>query len=83
LETINSILIKQINNLKNNTIEESVLKARVLLAHLLGVKKEYLIIHETEPINLEIEKKYINSVQELIKRRTASVYYGSCRIYGA
>ena len=42
---IEEILKKEINNLKQNNIENSSLKAKILLANILNVKKEYLLIH--------------------------------------
>ena len=64
---IEEILKKEINNLKQNTIENSTLKAKILLANILNVKKEYLLIHSEEEIKQEDKIKYENCIKELIK----------------
>ena len=64
---IEEILKKEINNLKQNNIENSTLKAKILLANILKVKKEYLLIHSEEEIKQEDKIKYENCIKELIK----------------
>ena len=64
---IEEILKKEINNLKQNNIENSTLKAKILLANILNVKKEYLLIHSEEEIKQEDKIKYENCIKELIK----------------
>ena len=64
---IEEILKKEINNLKENNIEDSTLKAKILLANILNVKKEYLLIHSEEEVKQEDKIKYENCIKELIK----------------
>lgn len=64
---IEEILKKEINNLKQNNIENSTLKAKILLENILNVKKEYLLIHSEEEVKQEDKIKYENCIKELIK----------------
>ncbi len=48
---IKEALVKGIEELKLNNIEEASLKARILLAHVLNQNKEYLIIHSEDEID--------------------------------
>ena len=64
---IEEILKKEINNLKQNNIENSTLKAKISLANILKVKKEYLLIHSEEEVKQEDKIKYENCIKELIK----------------
>lgn len=43
--TINEILKYSINTLRKNNIDEPILKSKILVAHILGKEKEYLIIN--------------------------------------
>lgn len=54
--------------LKENNIDNPILKARMLLANILGQNKEYLIIHETEKLNENEESKYKKDLKEISKR---------------
>ena len=56
---IKEVLYKSIEILKENNIEEPVLKARILLAYLLGVEKEYLVIHSEDEILEDVEKEFL------------------------
>ena len=55
---IKQILEYGIIILKESNIEEPILKARMLLANILKQSKEYLLIHETEELNLNDTNKY-------------------------
>lgn len=59
---IKEILQNSINELNKNKIEDPVKKARILLAHVLKVEKEYLVIHDEE----EIDEKKVNIYNEEI-----------------
>ena len=48
---IKEVLNKGISELKSNNIEDSSIKARVLLASILKKPKEYIIIHDDEEID--------------------------------
>lgn len=51
--------------LKENTINESVLKTRIILANILNESKEYLMIHEKEELSEKLEKLYITNIQKI------------------
>ena len=55
-----------INNLKEKSIEEPMLKARLLLCYILNVSKEYLIIHSNEILDENQEEEYAKSIQKLL-----------------
>ena len=51
--------------LKENKINEPILKARIILANTLKQNKEYLLIHETEELNDDDINKYRGDVDKL------------------
>lgn len=51
--------------LKENDINESILKARILLANILKQPKEYLITHEKDELNVNEINKYKEDIQKL------------------
>lgn len=62
---IKQILEYGIIILKESNIEEPILKARMLLANILKQSKEYLLIHETEELNLNDTNKYKEGIKKL------------------
>lgn len=62
---IKQALENAIKILKENNINESILKARILLANVLKQPKEYLIIHEQEELNSNEINKYKKDIQKL------------------
>ena len=56
-----------INELNINKIDEASLKVRMLLSHILGQNKEYLIIHSEDEINTINTKKYLIGIDCLKK----------------
>lgn len=56
-----------INELNINKIDEASLKVRILLSHILGQNKEYLIIHSEDEINTINTKKYLIGIDCLKK----------------
>ena len=63
--TINKILEKSIILLKNNNIEEPILKSKIILANYLNKNKEYLFINGEERVSSEIEKIFFEKINEL------------------
>lgn len=63
---IKELLIEGSEKLKNENIDESILKAKLILCYILKVNKEYLIIHSNDEMNEKIKKKYNNYINELI-----------------
>lgn len=53
----NELLIK-------NKIEDSFLKSKILLSHILNVQKEYLIIHDDEEVLDEQKERYLNEIRK-------------------
>lgn len=56
-----------INELNINKIDEASLKVRMLLSHILGQNKEYLIIHSEDEISTINTKKYLIGIDCLKK----------------
>lgn len=54
--------------LKENKIEEPLLKVRIILANILGQNKEYLIIHEKEELSKSAEIEYKKDLKEISKK---------------
>jgi len=48
-------------------IEDSVLKAKLLLSNIIGKPKEYLFIHEDEELEAGVEKEFLRQIDELTK----------------
>lgn len=53
--------------LKENNIDEPILKTRIILANILNESKEYLIIHEKNELSKDLEKLYITNIQKICK----------------
>ncbi len=51
--------------LKENNIDEPILKTRIILANILNESKEYLIIHEKDELSKDLEKLYITNIQKI------------------
>ncbi len=51
--------------LNKNNIESPNLKTRMLLANILNKNKEYLLIHDTEELNISNINKYKEDIQKL------------------
>lgn len=62
---IKEILLKSNIILKENNIEDSIIKTRILLSYLLNKNKEYLLIHDEEEIPKEIEEKFFSNLEKL------------------
>jgi len=62
---IKEVLSKGITQLKQNNIEASNLKARMLLANILGKPKEYFITHDNEDID---ETEFFLQIKMLINK---------------
>jgi len=53
------------NMLKENNIEDSSLKVRMLLANILDKNKEYLLIHDNEEINENLSNLFFENIEKL------------------
>jgi len=63
---IRESLHEAVKRFKDNNVNEPIIKARILLAHILDVSKEYLIIHSEDEMNSNYIEKYNNAVMEVI-----------------
>lgn len=68
---IKDVLNKGIKILKENNIKEEGLIARLLLADILGCRKEELIINMDKEIE---EKKFIEGIEKISRRLSSSIY---------
>ena len=59
------LLKKAIELLKQNNIEEPIIKARMLLADLLNIRKEELVIKENKELDIKIVEKYLSHINKL------------------
>ena len=54
-----------INLLKENNINEPVIKTRIILANILNRDKEYLLIHENKELNDDLLNQFKNSIKKI------------------
>lgn len=64
---IKQLLEYGIKLLKENNIDEPILKTRILLANILNETKEYLIVHELEELNEELVKIFKEDIEKVCK----------------
>lgn len=60
---IKDLILKATNILKENDIESYNLDSRLLLAHVLGKDKLYILVNIDEEVSLEEEKKFFDLVE--------------------
>lgn len=65
--TIQENLNIAIQKLKQEKIEEPILKARLLLCYVLKQEKEYLVINSNKVLNSKQEKEYQKHLQKLVE----------------
>ena len=53
--------------LKENNIDEPILKTRIILANILNKTKEYLMVHELEELDEDLVKKFKEDISKLCK----------------
>lgn len=63
--TIKDALKKSIELLEKNSIDESTLKAKIILANLLSKPKEYLFINENEDLDERVEQEFLKKIDKL------------------
>lgn len=64
---IKELILKGIQNLKENQIEDSNMKARILMQHVTQKSRNQLVIDMNEEISQEKEMIYFKYLEELIK----------------
>lgn len=62
---IKELLKIAVDKLKDNKIEEPILKARLLLAHILKVEKEYILIHDSDEVDTIKITEYESGIKKL------------------
>lgn len=65
--SIRELLEIGISVLKQNSVENPIQHARILLAHIIGKSKEYLIAHDNEIINKDTENEYKKAIYKLVE----------------
>lgn len=79
---IREVLKNGIKNLTENKVEESILKAKMLLAYELGMKNESLAMHLEDEIEPEIQKKFDCHLQKLIAGKPIQYVTNLQEFYG-
>ena len=62
---IKDVLSQGISILKENNIDDSNMKARIVLADLLGKNKEYLMIHDEDDIEEGLNRIFLEKIERL------------------
>lgn len=65
--SIRELLEIGISVLKQNSVENPIQHARILMAHIIGKSKEYLIAHDNEIINKDTENEYKKAIYKLVE----------------
>jgi len=73
---LESIIKKGSQILRKNNISSHDLDSQIILSHLMGVEREYLIINNTKVINKKIEKKYNEAIKRRIKKEPIAYITG-------
>ncbi len=63
---INEIIKQGIIKLKENNIEEPLLKIRILVASILNKSKEYVMAHSEDELDVANEKKILDGIEQLM-----------------
>lgn len=79
---IKEALKKSIELLEENNIEESMLKAKIILANLLSKTKEYLFINEKEKLDKQVEESFFEKINELCNNVPLQYLTNSQEFYG-
>lgn len=79
---IKDLLKKGEIELKSENIEESNIKVKLLLSSLIGKNKEYLLIHDDEHIEQEIENKFFKKIERLKLGYPIQYITGKQEFYG-
>ncbi|MBE5820545.1 MAG: peptide chain release factor N(5)-glutamine methyltransferase [Clostridiales bacterium] len=80
--TIKQILEEAISILKENNIEEPILKSKLLLAFVLKKEKEYLLINDNKELLAKKEKEYREVINRLINGEPLQYIIGKQEFMG-
>ena len=64
---INEIIKKGIDELKENNIEEPILKMRILVANIINKNKEYITTHGEDVLDEDSKKEILSGIDKLKK----------------
>ena len=76
---VKDILKKEANNLKNNNIEDEILKSRILLGYILNLKSEELIFHIEDEVSEDNLLKYTTILDNITKAAQKEDKKNVCR----
>ena len=79
---IDEALFMGIRELNNYNIEDSNLKAKLLISNVLNVKKEYILIHGNEKIPLDKLNEYFKKIERLAKGEPIQYILQSQEFFG-
>ena len=79
---IKEALKKSIELLEKNNIEESILKAKIILSTLLSKPKEYLFINENQELDKSIEETFFANIHKLCNNIPLQYVTNSQEFYG-
>lgn len=79
---IKEALKKSIELLEKNNIEESILKAKMILSTLLSKPKEYLLINENQELDKSIEETFFANIHKLCNNIPLQYVTNSQEFYG-
>lgn len=79
---IKEALKKSIELLEKNNIEESILKAKIILSTLLSKPKEYLLINENQELDKSIEETFFANIHKLCNNIPLQYVTNSQEFYG-
>ena len=79
---IKEALKKSIELLEKNNIEESILKAKIILSTLLSKPKEYLLINENQELDKSIEETFFVNIHKLCNNIPLQYVTNAQEFYG-
>ena len=79
---IKEALKKSIELLEKNNIEESILKAKIILSTLLSKPKEYLFINENQELDKSIEETFFANIHKLCNNIPLQYVTNAQEFYG-
>ncbi len=71
---VKEALVTSIKLLNEKNIDEARLNSKLLLGHILNLRKEELIINQDKEISIEDENKFFENVQKMLDRLSYSIY---------
>lgn len=79
---IKDILKKEVDKLNSYKVEDAILKAQILLQHILGVSHEQLTIHYEDDIDKHLLREYQKDIVQLINGKPIQYIVNNQIFYG-